>query len=359
MALFQYTPHNSGGFFGKRAFRLQGRDILRFAVPVCLGLGIGWFATSLRADDYESRPVDDRSEVQAANDFDDEMQSDDYDIAAYQPRDGEGPRDARRDGGDRGDRPGFDGPSRGPRGDGRSPDDFRRGPPPGMRGGPGPGGPGEPGRDFGPPRFERHRPRDGGPPGEVIRLLHELRDEVARLNREIQQLRAERGHGPERGPGREFRGGFPGDGRRDFRGPPGGPGPREQMRGDGREVPGRGGPTGDRRGPDGSRDERRGPDSPRFDRGGPDGGRGPDGRPGNRRGPDGPRNDRRGPDSGTGDRGSPDGPPSDRPRSENRPQRASADEQPQPRREEITAEPKRTEPDTQPAPASEGPGREE
>ncbi len=330
MALLQHISHVAHGCRG-----FQVRNFLRLTVLTCLGLGIGSFATTLRADDDEVQPFDNQREVAAATEFGDEASSDDYDIA-YQPGDRDYPRDARPDQ-DRRGRPGFGGPPRGRPEGGRGPGDARRGPPPEMS-----GRSGGPGRD-GPGDFWRRGPRDGGSPDrfarggspeEVIRLLHELRDEVARLNHEIYQLRREHMSGP----GLHWHGHYsshhPGHHHVDFRGAPRGPGWHEYMRGDGRDgsAHGRGGPPADRRGPGARPDDGRGPDNTRDDRRGPDAGRG------DRRGPDGPREDRRGPESGPGDRRGPDGPPPDRPRSDARPAHPSADDQPQISRDEFFQE---------------------
>ncbi len=318
MALLHHISRVAQGCRGRGASGLQVRNNLPLTVLLSLGLGVGSFATTLRADDDEDRPSDNQRGVAAATNLGDEPSADDYDIA-YQPGERDSARDARPDPGRR-DRPGFGGPPRGRPEGGRGPDDARRGPPPEMG-----GRPGGPGRD-GPGDFGPRGPRDGGPPGrfarggspeEMIRLLHELRDEVARLNHEIHQLRRDRWSGPGRHWHSHYSGHYPGHDRGDFRGPPRGPGWHDQMRGDGRDGPehvgpGRGGPPADRRGP-GSR-------------------------PGDRRGPDDARDDRRGPDAGRGDRRDPDGPPRDGPRSDAGPQRPSADDQPQSAREEFAQE---------------------
>jgi len=117
---------------------------------------------------------------------------------------------------------------------------------------------------------------------------------VARLNREIQQLRAERGSGAPRDGDRP--GVFRGEGRRDFRGFPGSPGPRERMRDMRAEGRGRDGAPSDRRDFRGPSD-RRHPDGPAAER------RGPDGPPADRRRPEGRRPDDRGhEDRGPGER---------------------------------------------------------
>jgi hypothetical protein len=144
----------------------------------------------------------------------------------------------------------------------------------------------------------------------VIRLLQELRDEVARLNREIQQLRGDRRSEPPRG---EWPGASRGEGRREFRGFPGGPGPGERMRDMRAEGRGRDGDSRDRRDSRGRPSDRRGPDGPAVER------RGPDGPASDRRRPEGRRPDDRGrEDRGPGERAP------ERRGSEGRPERADS-----------------------------------
>jgi hypothetical protein len=282
------------------------------------------------------------------------------------PRRGPGESASRDDDANRRPRPSWGGP----RGDGRPP--FAGGRRPGDRfpsdGRRGPGRPGP--REFarlddrgppGAPRFHRsHRPYEsdgrrpegrpwGGRPGfgppagfgggpdsrEVVRLLQELRDEVARLNREIQQLRAERGSGAPRDGERP--GAFRGESRREFRGFPGG-GPRERMRDMRAEGRGRDGDSSDRPRFRGPPSDRRGSDGPAAER------RRPEGPPADRR-PEGRRSDDRGP----GDRGPGERAP-ERRGSEGRPERATLDG-PARRDEQVVEQPRAAEPAAEPAKA--------
>lgn len=331
------------GAVSKRRFLT--RSLTACALPACLALATGSLAAA--PDDQEnqtpavpaeaSTAIDDKTNSAATDDGDALAQNDrrerrgprgDFGPPARRDRSDRGPRDfSSRDSGRRGP-PRWADRSRGER-DRRPAPEFahRRGPrhfgPPGGRDGDRFDHRGGPPRGFGHYHHARYEgPRGGwgphGPPHrgqsseEVIELLHDLRNEVAQLRREIHQLRASSGRPAEfhrggsssssssgtsggsssgssssgsssgsssrgdsrpgmfpRGMGRPGggRGEGPGIGPRGFRGPPeGGRSPaemREPRREDsGREGPGREGPRDEPRRPEGRPQRAPGADGP-------------------------------------------------------------------------------------------------